>query len=117
MYEQATKAALEKWHNNEAFATCDMEYCFDDVYALAHAYAAEHPRDDDEPLTDEWFRSVGAVDIKWPTGLAIIITSTMYLYLSINGALLSGHLQKRYRTRGEVRRLCAALGNPLKDTE
>ena len=109
--DESTKASLVIWRHHAG----EYNRYVNTAILLADAYAAEHPPDDDEPLTEEWFRSVGAVDIKWPTGLAIIITSTMYLYLSINGALLSGHLQKRYRTRGEVRRLCAALGNPLKE--
>lgn len=38
--------ALERWHNSGGFHACDESQCFDAVYTLAAAYAAEHPPED-----------------------------------------------------------------------
>lgn len=92
----------------------DESECFESVYALARAYAAEHPPDDSDPLTEQWMRSVGAVDSKTYGCLALIVSTQLYLYFSDGKAGIKGQFVLCC-TRGDVRRLCAALGSPLKE--
>ena len=87
--------------------------------AVALGYLAEHPSDNEEPVTDEWLRSVG-FDDRLP-GL-VIEGDCQYLlvycragwYLSDDGdEIWVNPLTKR----SHVRRLCAALGVPLQGRE
>lgn len=106
MAELTAKESLRRWYANE--------FTDRNAFALANAYAVEHPPDDSEPLTEEWFRIAGAVDVKWYRGLAIIISTQLYLFWADGEAFIVGQ-RKRCKTRGDVRRLCAALGSPLKE--
>ena len=88
----------------------------DDEAALARAYLAEHQPDDDAPVTDKWLYSVGFSDDR--TG-----TPTLGP-LHIQYAVLTDDNDREYpayacirslpitvpKTRGDVRRLCRALG-------
>ena len=86
------------------------------VLAVAAAYLAANPADDAEPVTAEWFESVG-----W----GVTVTRTVVAYesgdLRVSGQLhdgvwhlfgrrVEGDCSLRCRTRGHVRRLLAALG-------
>jgi hypothetical protein len=99
---------------------------------LANAYLAEHPADDDEPITADWLRSVGAkeVDLSWrndqfSTHLPAYVFGngrfgvwgheaawSMYL-LNADGFDGQEEHVTAVRTRGQLRRLCAALGITL----
>lgn len=73
-----------------------------DSFRCVQAYLAEHPADDMEPATHEWLDAVGVADV------------------DIDGAWVrrcaefeDGICGKW--TRGDVRRLCAALGVIVKE--
>ena len=85
--------------------------CIKDLFVLAQAYIAEHPADDDEPVTDEWLDSVFGTDdslcTEWHDEWGEKIT-----WLDKFG-LVSIPMPK---TRGDVRRLCRALGIELNES-
>jgi hypothetical protein len=83
---------------------------------VARAYLAEHPADEDEPVTAEWLQSMGWAEF----GLGIASQRGLFrsrlrfafdlgVTLCMPGIESEGHQM----TRGELRRLCAALGVPL----
>jgi hypothetical protein len=95
---------------------------------LAKAYLAEHPVDEDEPVTREWLLSVGFREIGAECKQMVIclgpgacnwlsIDEDGYVSVQADGAgqgrLAIGSLKAR--TRSDVRRLCAALGISVKD--
>lgn len=114
MSDCAIREVLELWHNTGGFSAHDESECFEAVYTLAHAYAAEHPPDDDEPITEEWMRAAGAVEIKSVGHVALIISTQLYLHYRDGKAGIKGQFVLCH-TRGDVRRLCAALGSPLRE--
>jgi hypothetical protein len=98
---------------------------------LADAWLAEHPVDDDEPVTEEWLLSVG-FSKKNSAWASIGFDDEIYeRYLGIEedfSLALGEHdflgLNAIYvpfpgaaKTRGDVRRLCKALGVPLKQED
>lgn len=93
-----------------------------DHRSLAGAYFAEHPADDAEPVTDDWLKSVGFTirgqcygELACPPG-----ETRWSLELDQFGALpvaSNEHPFRNYcKTRGEIRRLCSALGIELTTT-
>ena len=68
MMDAETKAALERLRREGQgenvypswFPDYDME-SRKDSHTLAEAYLAEHPADDDEPVTKEWLAAKGAI--------------------------------------------------------
>lgn len=98
-----------------------------DVLALL----AGHPADDAEPVTEDWLRAVG---LPASPGYGVPLTPDVSLWTCQTGWGAYYHggegdgfraatpggadgpaLLVRTPTRGHVRRLCAALGLPLKD--
>jgi hypothetical protein len=88
------------------------------AWQLAKAYLAEHPADDEEPVNEEWLRSIG---LKLRMGFGFPVTKTMSLWDSRNGWGLYFHgglgdsaegetKIANVATRGQVRRLLVALG-------
>ena len=86
-----------------------------EIRVAAIKYLAEHPEDDDEPVTEEWW-----ID-RMPENCQLKLT------FSNNGQPWSSHIVhklssqciaiKAQETRGDVRRLCAALGIELTKKE
>jgi hypothetical protein len=103
--------------------------------AVACQYRAEHPADDDLPVTENWLRSVGfrdylIADKHCSSFLSLWVEPRLHncAFLAVHWARDAnpqGHYWSAndftlYRpahpkTRGDVRRLCAALGHPLKE--
>lgn len=90
-----------------------------DVHAdeLASAYLRDHAADDAEPVTKEWLREecrfYGDADIthRWVTN-----SFRLYFVDRINGgSVMYTGGARHYFTRGDVRRLCRALGIELKE--
>jgi hypothetical protein len=77
-------------------------YAADDAVALAKAYLAEHPADDAEPVTLEWTRSLGLDCRRIYDGPDWIP--------NIRGLDGNWVILPRGATRGQARRLLAALG-------
>lgn len=87
--------------------------------SLVKIILADHPADEDEPVTEAWLISIGFV--RHETGVGC-----WNIYL--DGMNFCGH-RKQWawptvgpwkngpRTRGEVRRICAALGIQLKENK
>ena len=91
---------------------------------------AEHPADDGEPVTEEWLREMGAVTngtgqntltIFVPSHLAkekieagYFTSSVSTTNFGVNHHVNCLSISRHKPTRGMFRRLCAALGIPLK---
>lgn len=108
-----------------------------DIIAAAELALAEHPADDGEPITKEWLKSLGFSD----SGYSFIITgekdygedvarfrlacngddwtdgncSWEFHLRSIELEEQGGMLPCEPKTRGDLRRLCRALGIELKE--
>lgn len=91
-----------------------------DHVCLADAYLAEHPTDDDEPISDEWLMETYGFDRcnnDQDLGGTFSLVAyehceweiRSYVYAVYDGHDHSHDLGKP-KTRGHVRRLCAALG-------
>lgn len=89
---------------------------------VAVAYLAEHPADENEPVTEEWLRAVGFGDNGYNyAGCHLRLGGLEYATGDTNGfspwfycgvLITDGGL----KTRGHVRRLCNCLGIPLTET-
>lgn len=123
--------------------SCELPYSDDnpnviaDIIAAAELALAEHPADDGEPITKEWLKSLGFSD----SGYSFIITgekdygedvarfrlacngddwtdgncSWEFHLRSIELEEQGGMLPCEPKTRGDLRRLCRALGVTLKE--
>lgn len=108
-----------------------------DLITVSEAYLAEHPADDGEPADREWLKSVGFDpegeangDLFSPYSESIMIPGDneycrrlvykhQLKFLVIDEDARDGDEIQRIalpmsRSRGELRRLCTALGIPLK---
>ncbi len=101
------RVAVERLRNHS------IDMAMDDSFWRAFFIAkdlllAEHPADD-EPVTEEWLRSVGGVNHHAEVGVWLEHT------VGVNecGTVCVCNGRKDGATRGDVRRLCRALGIPL----
>jgi hypothetical protein len=96
---------------------------YDDAAAkLARHILAENPADDDEPVSEEWLRSIGFKEGRpWKDS----VTSHLFVQCDLPGRrcldwcdgrfrLSYMDLSDIYKTRRDVRRLIAALGVEVK---
>jgi hypothetical protein len=93
--------------------------------ALARAWLAEHPADEDTPIDSGWLKEIGfygypnGTDLKignYPKGNCLsrmIGERDKYTIWAVNSGWLADGAEPR--TRGDLRRLCAALGIELKE--
>lgn len=92
----------------------------DQIVREHNAYLAEHPADDEEPVTEDWLRAVGSKPIPgvsfhaFDLGLFVQVGVRPDGSLCIHADRFTATLKMAICTRGDVRRLCAALGVPLK---
>lgn len=108
-----------------SFAVNDLFLAMDRGFMYEHP-PAEHPSDDDEPISEEWLLTVGGehgydglmIDFFGPDD----ITMSVFLPDGANDTCHVGMGRKsngvpldHIKTRGDVRRLCAALGIELKE--
>jgi len=102
-----------------------------DTARVAKAYLAEHPADDGEPLTADWLDAItrdkeGASHWRLSSGpraagaVAVeVVIRPSYCTVEVCGRLLrewwplADDAGRRRYTRGDLRRLCAALGIDL----
>jgi hypothetical protein len=98
---------------------------YEDGWNVALAWLEDHPADDGEPVTEEWLRAVGFKDEEYSFVLRSPYTDDWYHHLrhtacSVRKVDWKWHANgigvADQPTRGHVRRLCAALGVPLKET-
>ena len=123
------RAAAERVRRVEAGEPADQAYRahprrqfqqFADRGLMASAWLAEHPADDDEPISPEWLRSVGFTltdaHVRYYSNrsrppFVVVIASDGRLRLAVqNGSDVEGGDVCQKPTRGDVRRLCRALG-------
>jgi len=55
-----------KWHLDQLKA---KDYVGESVMPILEAYIADHPADDNKPITREWLREIGFVDVESHIGL------------------------------------------------
>ncbi len=92
---------------------------------VAHAYLAEHPADDGDPVTEEWLRSIGWITRYWEGALnSPLSQDNVYVSYSLVGVSWKWCLSMEseddpdglhftrdiLKNRGQVRRLLKALG-------
>jgi len=119
------RAAIERLRQddltfgNDRRNSCRMNYDGRVVWEDVQTLLSEHLADDDEPVTVEWLESVGF------KGISVMAEVILSAYVRLqrpsydvvvrgNGAAFSPPLATA-ETRGDVRRLCAALGIELKE--
>jgi hypothetical protein len=78
----------------------------EDLERLADAYLAEHPAGDESPVTIEWMREVGLCDRR----------TVLDVFFEQEGCACRWHGWEvaMVKTRGDLRKLAAALGIELK---
>ena len=116
---------LGSWSDYDA-AERARAWLASDNDALASAYVAEHPADSEEPITEDWLRSVGFSDLHpgEPDGVLRIRkpgTSVVIEWGSKSGCVWIGEYFNQEKlainpSRGYIRRLAAALGIELEQT-
>lgn len=102
-----------------------------DTARVAKGYLAEHPADDGEPLTADWLDAItrdkeGKIHWRLSNGpraagvIAVeVVMRPSYCTVEVCGRLvrewwpLADDAKRRQYTRGDLRRLCAALGIDL----
>lgn len=114
------RAAAERYRS-KAYAESmdDMDECFRDRALLADAYLASVPPDDETPIDEAWLRACGLYGPYEHRPNDEVSIEAIYGggYLSwspMRGARLCD-LHLGFTTRGEIRRLCSALGSELKE--
>ena len=50
---------LNRYIEDRTVTAADYEDCEGDIQYVANAYLAEHPADEDEPIDEDWLRSIG----------------------------------------------------------
>ena len=97
------------------------EPMLDGALRVARAYLSEHPADDCEAIDEEWLRSVGMAHFRGEPDSSGLEISNGCTQISrgyrgqwlVNGAELDDLSWPK--TRGDLRRLAAALGVPLNE--
>jgi hypothetical protein len=89
----------------------------EDLCTITDAYLAEHPADDDEPVTEEWLDEMFGTYLRqfweWSVIYGVRIAKDPDGF-----KLLTGYQVARTGlARGDVRRLCSALGIPLSESQ
>ena len=111
------KAAAERLSNAPEDYTATQQNL--DMWTVVVAYLDEHPADDDEPVTGYWLLSVGFTPfgeaMMWSYRLGeVVVMGVSPETLADGNWGYNGKRLPRKKTRGDVRRLCEALGIELK---
>ena len=131
MSDSDVNAAAERWRlDNKAeehkeYARSPYKGNFDlrleDAYLLAEAYLALHPADDGEAIDEAWLRSMGFTKHEWhhqkwtfyrSTGMPIGLwhVEDGWKAMLIHSEAHASCLVRAMTTRGQLRRLLAAIG-------
>lgn len=119
---RATAERLLKWAEKHADDPAAMgkphvRALIHDCGKLARAYLAEHPADDGEPVTVEWLAECGFERNARYFTLPNYSGNLFDVVLWADGFNVRWDGHTNCKTRGEVRRLCAALGIQLAEGE
>lgn len=82
---------------------------FLEALTFVSIYLAEHPADDGETITREWFRSVSPTSNNWIHGDGVDIYQDSLGAVSLC-LVEECQVLPHIKTRGDVRRLCRSLG-------
>lgn len=123
MNDEVRKAAerYRTWeHGAQEYMPPMVGVCrYSDMETLANAYLAEHPADDDEPVTEEWWdNTLGGRHVCIQYSNFGLWLDTRYGNVKVELYAESAALDSDCfvltllvkPTRGDVRRLCRALG-------
>lgn len=128
------RAAVERLRKDDYGKSEDFDYtdagwmkrCCDEA-TVSDLYLAEHPADDGDDATPAWLAAVGAsrddIPAKWtfrrddamPIGLWHVDDGWKAMLIHHENAATC--IVRGLKTRGDVRRLCSALGITLKEQE
>lgn len=107
------QAAIERLRS-DGFANIERQPWRRDLREAAKIALREYPADDAEPITVDWLLSVGfddtgivGVTVLFVDRLVVNMPDRYWTYRDMA-------LVRKHETRGEVRRLCRALGIELK---
>lgn len=107
----------EAGYHNGAF---DLFAITQDGAKLVDGYLADNPADDDLPISKEWLLSCGWIWFNPPTrltGCSMIFGEHLFKWGPEAGFHIGVNGFNAVKTRGDVRRLCRALGVSLKETQ
>ena len=107
------RGSLERVQYNQKY---DILSDYQDFINLAVAYAAEHPADAGEPISVAWLQAIGFTG---PNQIASMrcgpITLDPYANDESDQWWETEFCGTKFRTRGQVRVLCRALGVDIKE--
>ena len=122
MSETATREAAERvlqWMGpNPPEEPYDMPI---DAETVCLAWLAEHPADSDVAITEDWLRRVGFAEVESDLGprysnhfeIVVPLKGAFNIWTSYDEWLISGFDSFPFKTRGDLRLLCRALGIAL----
>ncbi len=119
------REAAERWKANVYrdfdSLNASRQQCYDSA-TLADAYLVEHPADDGEKVTEEWLLASGFTPHPEFRGHSIYNkTQSIEVWIADGGICVEGeYISRKFGgdyTRGDMRRLCSALGIELKSPE
>jgi hypothetical protein len=89
---------------------------FKDMHDVSTAYLAEHLEDDDELITEAWIKKIA---VAWPYKYTYRLCDKTGFTVGLHGDRWMTNWMRDcelrwVKTRGELRRLCRALGVELK---
>lgn len=114
------QAAAERWDEEVALEMFGEDQAVRDVVHLAKAYLALFPADDETLIDEAWLRERGFVErngIFYSMDSALRFSPKPDERLRSHGWWYHGVSIPDQETRGQLRRLCAALGVELKEPE
>lgn len=128
-----TKDALTRLHNGDAaiaipamtMADLNSRRIVGDVIKVADLALAEHPADDDDTGVIPWLKSVGIVKTDHPSkwtahredalSIGLWFVEDGWKAMLLHSENAASCIVRGLKTRGDLRRLCRALGVELKE--
>lgn len=125
---KATEAVLGMGYEDAEDVAGDFtsEEIESEIWAMARSYCSEHPVDDEEPITLGWLRSVGFVrhmqsaasnDLSITCDKSSLCLHEKWVWSCYSAIQLPSYIPAALapKNRGQVRRLCSALGIELQE--
>ena len=118
--ERCRRELIDSWSD-----TAVKGPTYTQLLAVLDAYLAEHPADDDDPLTAEWLTTAGGQvgeDGRWwfyggGRDVALTYHDNRECGDVYRLATCGGLPRAEVSTRGQLRRLCDSLGMKLKESK
>ena len=113
----AAERIVYQWDNHDSQLVENAVWGEPVPVKLARAYLAEHPADDGELIDRDWLesiglygRSLGQIELSHRDG-----TGWFFSVLADEHGIYWSTIDKPFHTRGQLRRLAAALGIELRE--